>query len=103
MPFMQTACLLLFVAACLLLLVCCCVFVAACLLLCCRRNTVPVAVRGLRLMVEEWIPGRSDSFNHTVTCHRMDCRTAIIHLAVPFYEKGCGEAGANKEKRMQQH
>ena len=52
------------------------------------RNTVPVAVRGLRLMVEEWIPGRSDSFNHTVTCHRMDCRTAIIHLAVPFYEKG---------------
>ncbi|EGD78892.1 hypothetical protein PTSG_01868 [Salpingoeca rosetta] len=52
------------------------------------RNTVPVAVRGLRLMVEDWIPGRPDSFMHTITSHRITCRSAIIHLAVPFYEKG---------------
>jgi hypothetical protein len=52
------------------------------------RNTVPVALRGMRLVVEDWQPGRKDTFLYSVTQARLECRQAVLDSAVNFYERG---------------
>jgi hypothetical protein len=54
----------------------------------CCSNTLPVALRGMRLTVEEWPLYPEASFLGRITQWRTACRDDILQAAVSYYEKG---------------
>ncbi|EDQ88789.1 uncharacterized protein MONBRDRAFT_32610 [Monosiga brevicollis MX1] len=52
------------------------------------NNTLPVALRGMRLMVEEWPSYPTGTFLFHITQLRTACREDVLQAATPYYERG---------------
>eukprot|EP00049_Salpingoeca_infusionum_P001045 m.44597 g.44597 ORF g.44597 m.44597 type:complete len:1537 (+) comp10840_c0_seq3:141-4751(+) len=52
------------------------------------KNTVPVPLRGMRLLWEDWPLGKPNTFIHRINEAKVACRKGILDTAVPYYEKG---------------
>eukprot|EP00730_Choanoeca_flexa_P004216 TRINITY_DN11633_c0_g1_i6.p1 TRINITY_DN11633_c0_g1~~TRINITY_DN11633_c0_g1_i6.p1 ORF type:complete len:1371 (+),score=308.75 TRINITY_DN11633_c0_g1_i6:33-4115(+) len=62
------------------------------------NNTLPVALRGMRLTVEDWPQYREGSFLGNMTAMRIGCREDVLQAAVPYYEKGYAKHTARPNK-----
>lgn len=65
------------------------------------HNTLPIALRGMRLVVEDWQAGRENTFVHAVTKTRLECRSNIMDAAVAFYERGYAKTTSRPDQILE--